>query len=436
MGLFGSSKDKGPYVPLPELSLQLANPPDKVFKPDSTVSGHITLIVPQPINPQAIEVSLWGLSKVWLRRDVSSSDKSSEYHHWRDHAPFFTVSHNLLEKPQQQLVPGQAYTFPFSFRVPEATANYRAGFYKQDNDGRWTSAPHALPPTFFWGVRPGQGIPDYAEISYGVTARLLCPGVGVGKNLDPIAATAPLTFSPLNPYLNPAAPLTVIRHPQTLTLQSSALTGASPSSLGFRQRLTDRFSSATPKLDFETALEIPDLLHSGLEFRFRASFAVLSKSGSVAHIPPITFRVLKLELRSLTHVRAPRDYNASSWMDGHHRGRDHVPVNGAYSGQEQTMYREAKVLLNAVPDCTTLVLDEVPVLGEKDAKSVQQAERTECWFVGRVPGTMPPSFVSWAVSRAYCVKVRVGVEVGGKKFEVEKENYINAVGSAPGEGGV
>ncbi|KAF2250852.1 hypothetical protein BU26DRAFT_517629 [Trematosphaeria pertusa] len=429
MGLFKHSKQ--PSAPLPVLSLQLSTPQDKVFKPNDTVTGHVSLSTPIPINPQAVDVSLWGHSSVWLRTShhntTHDDHRHTDYTHYRDNAPLFAVTSNLLQHAQT-LQPGQNYTFPFSFRVPQGTGLNRMGCYKMDTDDRWTAQPHLLPPTFFWGSRPDD--PDNASISYGITARLICPGISAGKhnnNQDPLSATTPILFQPLNPHLN--APLSVVRYPKRLTLSSSSLTGQDPASLGLRQKLSDRFSKDTPKLDFEAAIELPDLLTAGAEFRFRTAFAVLEKSANVVAVPAITFRVLKLELLDFTFIRAPCDREANSMMGGYHYKTPENAVNGVYSGQEDTVYREKKTLLNAVPGETTVVLEEV-LASEGDEKKTEQARSCQVWFTSRVPGFTPPSFRSFAISRNYRVRAKLQVEIGGKKFEVEAESHVGALGSA------
>ncbi|KAF1962176.1 hypothetical protein CC80DRAFT_400800 [Byssothecium circinans] len=106
---------------------------------------------------------------------------------------------------------------------------------------------------------------------------------------------------------------------------------------------------------------------------------------------------------------------------------------GLYSGGESERYREEKTLLNSLPAGPQVVaLEEVSTagMGEKDGKGVRQAESCAVWFTARVPGTTPPSFKSFAITRTYRLKVSVGVEVGGKKFESKIEGVVNALGSA------
>lgn len=426
MGLFSSKKP--PPGPVPALSLFLASQQDQVFKPDDYVTGHVMLSTPIPLQPQAIEVSLWGRSSVWTRTESKNqATNSSDYEHYRDIVPLFSVTYNVLQ-PGDMIQPGQNYTFPFTFRVPRGTSINRTGGYKKDTDERWTVEPHHLPPTFFWGHKETE--PDHARIFYGVTTTLVCPGVGVGKTgQDPISATAPILFQPLNPHLG--APLSVVRYPKTFTLASSMLAGQSAASIGFRQKLSDRFSSGTPKLDFELGLELPDFLSSGTEFAFRCTFTAVSKTDNVVHIPALLFRVLKVELKVITFVRAPRDKHADRFMSGSH-GKKAPPVDaptGGYSGSEENYYTEKKLVLNAVPDSKVVQLEDVMLPGEK--KGMAQEDSCEVWFNARVPGTIEPSFYSFAITRRYRIKVRVVAEFGGKKFEHEAESHVRSLGSAP-----
>ncbi|OAG08616.1 uncharacterized protein CC84DRAFT_1085852, partial [Paraphaeosphaeria sporulosa] len=144
MGLFTSNRKSSPSLPI--FALHLSNSQDKVFKPNDTIQGHVTLSTPTPLLPQAIEVSLWGHSSAWLRTS-SGTGSETTYRHYRDNVPLFDVTFNIFTQPQQ-LEPGQSYSFPFQFRVPEGTGSHRIGGYKDDMDARWTVQPHHLPPTF------------------------------------------------------------------------------------------------------------------------------------------------------------------------------------------------------------------------------------------------------------------------------------------------
>ncbi|KAF2788920.1 hypothetical protein K505DRAFT_254397, partial [Melanomma pulvis-pyrius CBS 109.77] len=144
MGFFKSNKE--PQPPLPALFISLTSQEDTVFKPNDTVSGHLTLTTPLPITPQAIEVSLWGKSKTWIRTSTKRNNTTS-YKHYRDDVSLFDVTSNLFPAPHL-LSPEQTYIFPFSFRVPEGTGVNRSGCYEKDGDERWTVFPHKLPPTF------------------------------------------------------------------------------------------------------------------------------------------------------------------------------------------------------------------------------------------------------------------------------------------------
>ncbi|KAF1945986.1 hypothetical protein EJ02DRAFT_451091 [Clathrospora elynae] len=443
MGLFSSSKI--PQPPLPNLAIHLHNPTDKVFRPDDVVTGHIELTPVTSITPEAILVSLFGQSLIWHRTSSNDMNNHTTYHHWRDNAPLFEVTEELVRSRDTKLrtlEPGRRYTFPFSFRFPRGTGNTRAGQYKQDSDERFTIYPHDLPPSFFHKGKFTDGTePDWARIEYGVRVKLVCPGVGVvqGKQLVDFGATLPILFQPLNAHLQRqlSGPLTVVLHPKTFTLQSSTLTGQPPSQIGFRRSIHDRFSSATPKLDFEAALEIPDILSSGSEFRFRAFFTVASKTANVVHIPAITFTILKLDLLDFTFYRAPRDREANTSRGGAHRRNKYEtlpapdqPFEVAASEYEE--FTERKTHLNSLPDSATLELEEVPSytpLADKKEVEMEQAKSCEVWFTARVPSVTPPSFRSFAITRAYRVKTKLGLEVGGKKFELEAESSIREMGS-------
>ncbi|KAF2269830.1 hypothetical protein CC78DRAFT_564515 [Lojkania enalia] len=420
MGLFTSKKQE----PLPDVVVTLATSQDTVFRPDDTVSGHVTLSTPFPLTPQAVEVSLWGESKVWIRRSSSSSNNSTDYQHYRDNAPLFTVTYNLFPDPHQ-LQPGQDYNFPFHFRVPEGTAFTRPECYRDPTEQPYTVLPHNLPPTFFFGY--SEDIPDNAGVFYGVTARLIAPGVGVGKDVEPVSSTIPILFQPLNPNVRFSP--SILRHTKNFTLASSSLTGAEPSKIGFRQRMHDRFSSQTPKMDFEVAVEIPARLNAAQEFQFRTSFAVLNKGDNVTHIPPINIKVLDLKLLDFTFFRATYDWSASNTMSGWQHKNYKIYTSPGKPDWTEHVYREKKTALNAIPESHTIELQEVPVVGEKGKKEMEQETKCDVWFNARLPGQTVPSFVSFAIVRAYRVKAKIGVEIGEKKFVYELESHVQHLGS-------
>ncbi|KAF2028837.1 hypothetical protein EK21DRAFT_68896 [Setomelanomma holmii] len=118
-------------------------------------------------------------------------------------------------------------------------------------------------------------------------------------------------------------------------------------------------------------------------------------------------------------------------MDGHQKGNKYEfwPAPDApYSNREHKVHNKAKTHLNTLPACATLELTEYP---SSETKQMEQASSCECWFTARVPGYTPPSFKSFAISRTYKVKVKLGIDVGGKRFEYEVESEMRHMGSAP-----
>lgn len=435
MGLFST---KYPQPPLPDIGIHLSNPADKVYRPDDIVNGWVTFTPTVPIAPRAIVASLWGHAQIWHRTSHTNSNNSSDYHHWRDNAPLFEVQTNILQTSDSKpstLEVGRTYTYPFQFRFPIGTANNRGGQYQNDADARWTVGPHQLPPTFWSSSNHSiEGAPNWAKVEYGVRVRLACPGVGVaqGHNLVDFVVNAPVLFAPLNRSAHTSqAPPSLISYTKSCSLRTSALARPSSSSVGFRQSMRDHFSSKTPRLDFDSVLHVPDVMTSGCEFSFGAAVKILDKSDTVSHIPPIHFTILRLELQDFTSIRAPRDHEASTVMSGSHRGNKYenmpAPDTPFSIGEHNSESKEA-MHLNCLPHSTTVELAEVP--GE-EKKEMVQANSCEAWFTARVPGYTPPSFRSFAISRTYRVKIKLGIEIGGKKFEHEVKSWIHEMGSAP-----
>jgi hypothetical protein len=469
MGPFSSREI--PQPPLPDLTIHLDDAEHRVYKPDDVVRGQVVLKPFAFIEPEALEVSLFGQSLIWYRASTTSRNfddsitTSTYYHHWRDNAPLFedfqdvlhagTTSSKEEEKGKSEATwrfeAGQTYTFPFQFTFPTQTSNARYGQYKNDLDKKYDIGPHNLPPTFLltssYNLKDSGTDANFAKIEYGIRARLVCPGVGIvqGKTLADLTTTSTILFQPTC-HIPPFGPHTVLRrYPKSFTLQSSILSGKPASQIGFRQSIRDRYSSSTPKLFFEVALEIPEQFTSGSEFRFRTSLTTLSKTSNAVHIPPsVTLTVLEASLLDFTFYRALYDSDASSPEDGKHWSNryeswpspDQMYVKGKYEHEE---YTERKTPLNALPESVTLELDtalpEYGVLaGSKEThngvkEELQVRRACEQWFTARIPGATVPSFRSFAITRAYKVRVKLGVEVGGKKFEMQAESAVGSMGS-------
>lgn len=437
MGLFDTPE--APQQALPIMEIHITSPPNKVFKPYDVVEGYIALVPAFPIAPQALEVSLFGRTQISHRTYRRQHQSIIYYYHWRDNAPLFEITTNVLQTSASgptTLDVGQTYKYPFQSRLPMRTDNSRKGQYKQDDDSRWTIGPHQLPPSLRHDKAEGfDGHAGHAQIEYGVRARLVCPGVGQyqGDKLKDMETTVPVFFVPPthDVPLSDDAPST-LPYPRPYMLQNAVLSGQSPSSIGFRQSMRDRLSHGTPKLIFGLVVELPDTMISGQDFRFRTIFSVRSKTDNVTYIPPVTFSVQELELQEITHIRAPRDMEANEFHDGRHRGvtaGEYMPApDMRYSGYEMGFSFNDKHPLQPVPPSATVQLDNAPSYG--DTKMADQAGSCEAWFSAWVPGITPPSFKSFAISRDYRVRVKVLVEVGGKTFEYVQAREVGRMGSS------
>jgi hypothetical protein len=271
-----------------------------------------------------------------------------------------------------------------------------------------------------------------------------------GKDLTDLTTTTILQFQP-HPIANPSQ--SRIRHHEIFTLQSSILTGQDPDQIGFRQAIRDKFSSSTPRLAFEAALEIPAYLTPGTEFQFRATFAAFSQTENVQHIPAVTFSILKLDLIDITYYRAPRDTLAGNFRDGPHRRTaksepmllpetkpfsishtlQNMPppdrrtchhgdcADHHHKGKSEFQHCvDRKICINSRPEAQTVEL--LYNSSSNAAEQTVQDKDTHVWFTARVPTGITPSF------RSFAVRVRLGVEVGGKRFDVEVESRVAGMG--------
>lgn len=421
------------------------SPADKIFHPNDLVTGHVTLKPITPLFPKAIYVTLFSNSSLWHRVDCGQNP--TNYLHYRDNAPLFEVSEDVMQSGTAAtwrktnngptLLPGQTYNHRFEFRFPARTSNVRIGQYKDDADTRFVVGPHDLPPTFLYTNKHGDGDgtdANFAKVEYGVRARLVCPTVRITQGKGDLVVTIPINFHP------PAAEqqstlldaVDVRRHSKTFSLQSSVLTGQHRTQIGFRQGLRDRFSSTTPVIHFNTTVEIPDRLLSGSEFCLRTVFTIISRTDSVTHIPAVKFSILKLDLLDFTFLRAPRDWDASTEYDGHFNPNKFGPLpppEGLFTrDSERNENTERKTHLNSLPESATVELVEVPSYENKEI--MEQASSCEAWFTARVPSLTPPGFKSFAISRSYRVKFKLRVEIGGREFQYGAESQVRELGSA------
>jgi pyocin large subunit-like protein len=85
-----------PQPPRPFINVRLSTPSGTVFRPYSVVTGEIALTPITDIAPHAIEVSLIGQAVIWYRLRYSNNQGVAFYKHWRDNAPLFEATSNLL----------------------------------------------------------------------------------------------------------------------------------------------------------------------------------------------------------------------------------------------------------------------------------------------------------------------------------------------------
>lgn len=294
---------------LPSLEIHLDHSHEHVYQPNAKIPGYVALTYSRhDVDIQKLakpSISLSGESSTWLCRRRSNGDDSSEYINYIDTAELFGVSLALGGAGTEPTTVGQEYRWSFSFRFPEGTGNNRTGCYKHSDDERRTTLPHPLPPTFSFGNNLRHifsDLPKYVDVSYRLGAMMSLP-------LDFLSAKAIIPFQPINPDFNPRHPRGVLRFSTQHTLHSSLLKrGEETSSTGLRQRIHDRFSSSAPELRFDLALDIPETFTADAEFHLEAILIVTSRTENVAHIPPIRFRISKIELIDHTCLRAPVDF--------------------------------------------------------------------------------------------------------------------------------
>lgn len=442
MGFFASLNK--PEAPKPLVVVRLEKPEGTVYRPNDTISGHVEISTEaMPFTGREAVVSFWGESRVWIRTSSSSKhsdgSKSTDYYHYRDNVQLFKLAISLLPE-FVSLQPGRVQRYPFRFKMPQGTNLDRAGCYKDPKDkplsrrsippSIWTTLPHSLPPSFSHGRN---GSFDTCSIQYGVTVELKFDEEGgfssalvdSGDSHLSTSAIALIPFAPLSS--SPDGDSSLSRTRKQFTLASSSLLGQDPQTIGFRQRIKDRLSSATPQLRFELGIEFPTALKAGHEFQFRCTYDVLDADRVVA-IPPVTFKILKLALVQFTFFRAPWDWSAVNTMMG--PPSKYARTGAGYRADDERISREDRQSLNAVPETQTVAMGEGGMSeSDKGQKTGEQEQHCDAWFNGRVPGFTHPSFRSFAISVAYHLKAKIRVEVGGKEFDAEAASPAIFVGS-------
>ena len=412
--------------PKPHVQVIISGDQDKVYKPGDCISGVVQFTTPKKAMFETLEVYIRGTSKVWIRKSTSSTNSttntsSTDYYHYRDNVELFRHTIELFSKQEQE---AGTYTYPFSFIITDRAEVDRTGAYDKPPDDVYIETPHLLPPSFHFGPEDN---PDQAKVTYGVSARLLYVDFHDDSHsskkkddgLEQIESEeAEYLFQPLNPNAH-IRNVPYQRRPKHFELISSVLSDIDPESIGFRQKVRDKFSKHTPILDFELGVEFPTLLKLGREFDIRVTFHVLGKKDNVVTIPPLNFIIEKLEIVDFTFFRAPRDWDASNNMSGSpmHRPRKKTK----FRGDDESIYEEGrqKVALNSLPGHHFIELPESMMNEEK--KRVEQRQDCEVWFQSRVPANLESSFQSYAIARAYRVRVKLLVEFGGKKFKFDAE---------------
>jgi hypothetical protein len=98
-------------------------------------------------------------------------------------------------------------------------------------------------------------------------------------------------------------------------------------------------------------------------------------------------------------------------------------------GTKRELHDLAKheTVLNSLPESVTLEPNEHFIQG---GEACEQTSTLDAWFSARVPGSTPPSFKSFAIDRTYKLNLKLGIEIGGKKFEHRISSEVREMGSA------
>jgi len=411
---FFSKSDPEPEVPVPSSSIALDHEPGTVFRPGQLISGRVIFENTVNTTPSAVELTLWGQSETYIRRSESHSSgtgnnqtSSTTYRHYRDHAPLFIHTLNLFPSPYP-LLPNTKYQWPFQVQFPERTNFSRAACYEDPWNEIWTSVPHLLPPTFIH--EPEGVLPHRCSITYGVTATIK-PPAGHPDEI-PWSVTAPLNFLPNDRIPQAMPPPAARSSAKTFDLASSMLAGVAQP--GFRQKLADRFSSETPKVTFELGCSMPAAVSCGDVFSVRGAVRIVERSANVSVLPPVAFRVKKLELLDFALFRAPRDWAARDTSRGEPSKYHTAEARRLGYHTQEMEISEQSVVLNAMPEHQNVSFAEGKGGGSGDGV-------VEASFTGRIPGYATPSFQGFAITLAYRLKAKVEVEWCGKRFELKFE---------------
>lgn len=463
MGLFTSPAQQAPAL-TQKIEILLDQDTTKPYRPGSVVSGHIHIWFPSSaiLAIQSCQVVFSGGSSTHIRKDDNKNNgttSTTDYRHYADLASFFIVPAQLCGSGV--LTADEHHRLPFQFVFPVATGNSRQGIYNHPLDGTWTIAPHELPPSYPQEARHNSM--NACSTGYSIHTTLFL----ADQNATHPQATTALHFMPYSRPTSSYAYLSVTKQPMHYA-SSHFSRKASPSgtlaTLSFRQRMKDRVSSHTPRINFSLHCTLPQALVPGEQFKLTPSLHVLSRTEEVADIPAIIFRFKKLELKCVTAWRAPRDWNAQNAMT-YEQGSTAL-ASSASKGpdswrSEETANREIDVILNATADDGQGIAvrnfagngDALPAYNRQDVHTkggLKEATRTviepsaqshsngvtdgtvgkeiyECTFSARPTLDLVPSFRTFAIALGWRMTFEIIANIAGKDFEFEQAVEIGVL---------
>jgi hypothetical protein len=239
------------------------------------------------------------------------------------------------------------------------------------------------------------------------------------ERLEPLTTSLPILFSPRQPQILDAGLMIVSKEIKVIEFRSSSLLAHT---LDTKERLQARLPWHRPTVHFKVTMETPTIVKAGSDFLFKISATVGGRSPSVVRIPAIQVTILKLLIRDTTHARAPYDkyvHQATLHLgyqtyQMQRRPRKPAVPDRPYSGAEYQHRAKHKTHLVAIPNTAVITPNSDT---SDDGTSLVQTSQNEAWFKVNIPETLPASFKSFAITRYYSVKTKLGIEIAGKKFK-------------------
>ncbi|KAI9696923.1 MAG: hypothetical protein M1820_007998 [Bogoriella megaspora] len=381
MSLFNSSLSSEPV-----LQIELDQPSQYLYYPGSKVSGRIVLQSQVEEFIKSVNITLQGHNDTYaMYEDGSVNSLTSTIYHYRDQTPLF-VFYQTLFSGNKKCLRNQNNTWSFSFdNFPSLSDNDKTFRYHRatDGTGAWLSRRHPLPPSYNRETSTRR----YCAIRYSIEAHVHC---APGRNYSDLSSVRPIRFVPFR--TDRSSPPPIRETSRDFELPASRLL---PEKRSLKTKFHDAFSSGAMKYRITLRTNIPSEIAPGRPFGM--SCALQIHAPDETDIPPIQFEIKRLRLRTVTMSRGVRLFS-----DGETTYRETGYRN------ERSEYFQDGIDFRCEPSSGQAIKEKGQMIWSFPTRVM-------------VPNSICPTFQSFSISLGHRFEFDVGVEIGGKKYELKEE---------------